>query len=102
MDKLEVSYLAGGHINGETTLKNCLAVYYKVKNTLTYNLVFHSRYVSKINENTSPTKKYFYTGERKDGGEIGGSGVHFPLHMGETPTRSTEEQREQPTVPQRL
>ena len=24
------------------------------------------------------------TSERKDGGEIGGSRVHFPLHMGET------------------
>ena len=38
----------------------------------------------------------------KDGGEIGGSGVQFPLHMGETLTQSTEEQREQPTVPQHL
>ena len=26
--------------------------------------------------------------------EIGGSGVHFPVHTGETPTRSTDEQSE--------
>ena len=39
---------------------------------------------------------------RKDGGEIGGSRVHFPLHTGKTPSRSTEEQSEQPTAPQRL
>ena len=40
--------------------------------------------------------------DSKDGSEIGGSGVNFPLHLDETPTQSTEEQREQPTVPQRL
>ena len=40
--------------------------------------------------------------EKKDGGEIGGSRVNFPLYIGETPTQSTEEQSEQPTVPQRL
>ena len=38
----------------------------------------------------------------EDGGEIGWSGVYFPLHTGETPSRSTEKQSEQPTVPQRL
>ena len=38
----------------------------------------------------------------KDGNEVGGNGVHFPLHMGETPSQSTKEQREQPTVPQHL
>ena len=37
------------------------------------------------------SRKYFV--------EIGGSGVHFPLHMGETPTQSTEEQRQQPVYP---
>ena len=36
----------------------------------------------------------------EEGGEIGGSRVHFPLHTGETPSQSTEEQSEQPTVPQ--
>ena len=35
----------------------------------------------------------------KDGREIGGSRVHFPLHIGETPSQFTEEQIEQPTVP---
>ena len=39
---------------------------------------------------------------REDGGEIGGSGVNFPLHLGETPTHSTEEQSEQPKAAQRL
>ena len=29
---------------------------------------------------------------RKDDSKIGGSRVHFPLHTGETPTQSTEEQ----------
>ena len=46
-------------------------------------------------------KKTGFTME-EDGGEIGGSGVNFPLHLGETPTQSTEEQSEQPTVPQCL
>ena len=40
--------------------------------------------------------------DSQDGSEIGGSRVHFPLHIGETPSRSTEEQSEQPTVPQHL
>ena len=31
----------------------------------------------------------------KDGGKIGGNRVHFPLHMVETPSRSTEEQSQQ-------
>ena len=30
-------------------------------------------------------------GDSQDGGDIGGSRVHFPQHMGETPSRSTEE-----------
>ena len=38
-------------------------------------------------------------GGKKDGGKIGGSRVHFPLHTGETPSRSIEEQSEQPTAP---
>ena len=56
------------------------------------------------------TKLYLYTMcvskhkliESKDGGEIDGSRVYFPLHMGETPSQSTEEQSEQPTVPQHI
>ena len=40
--------------------------------------------------------------ERKDGSEIGGSRVHFPLNTGETRSQSTEEQSEQPTAPQHL
>ena len=40
--------------------------------------------------------------EREDGGEIGGSGVNFPLRLGETPTHSTEKQSEQPKAAQRL
>ena len=36
------------------------------------------------------------------GSKIGGSGVHFPLGMGGTPTQSSEEQSEQPTVSQHL
>ena len=40
--------------------------------------------------------------KKKDGGKIGGSRVHFPLHLGETPSQSTEEQSEHPTVPQHL
>ena len=36
---------------------------------------------------------------KKDGGEIGGSRVNFPLHLGETPTQSTEIQSEQPNQP---
>ena len=39
---------------------------------------------------------------REDGGEIGGSRVNFPLHLGETPTHSTEKQSEQPKAAQRL
>ena len=38
----------------------------------------------------------------EDGGKIGGSRVNFPLHLGETPTHSTEEQSEQPKAAQRL
>ena len=48
------------------------------------------------------TLKNWRTIWRKDGSEIGGSRAHYPLHMGETPSRSTEEQSEQPTAPQRL
>ena len=40
--------------------------------------------------------------ERDDDGKIGGSGVNFPLHLGETPTHSTEKQSEQPKPAQRL
>ena len=40
--------------------------------------------------------------EREDGSEKGGSGVNFPLHLGETPTHSTEKQSEQPKAAQRL
>ena len=36
------------------------------------------------------------------GGEIGGSRVNVPLHLGETPTHSTEKQSEQPKAAQRL
>ena len=43
-----------------------------------------------------------YVVEEEDGGEIAGSRVHFPLHVGETPSQSSEEQREQPTVPQHI
>ena len=39
---------------------------------------------------------------REDGGKIGGSRVNFPLHLGETPTHSTEKQSEQPKAAQRL
>ena len=38
----------------------------------------------------------------EDVSKIGGSGVHFPLHTGETPSQSSEEQSEQPIVPQRV
>ena len=40
--------------------------------------------------------------EEEDGGEIYGSGVHFPLPMGETPSWYSEEQSEQPTVSQHI
>ena len=36
------------------------------------------------------------------GGELGGSGVNLPLHLGETPTHCTEEQSEQTKAAQRL
>ena len=39
--------------------------------------------------------------EVRDGGKIGGSRVNFPLHMGETPTQSTQEQSKEPKAPQR-
>ena len=39
---------------------------------------------------------------REYGSEIGGSGVNFPLHLGETPTHSTEKQSEQTKAAQRL
>ena len=54
-------------------------------------------------EGKDPLQKKAKTGYTilEDDGEIGGSRVHFPLHLGETPTQSTEEQREQPTAPQR-
>ena len=39
---------------------------------------------------------------REDGGEIDGSRVNFPLHLGETPTHSTEKQSKQPKAAQRL
>ena len=32
---------------------------------------------------------------REDGGKIGGSRVNFPLHLGETPTHSTEKAKSQ-------
>ena len=38
----------------------------------------------------------------EDGGEIGGSGVHFTLCIGETPSQSSEEQSEQPMVSQHI
>ena len=38
----------------------------------------------------------------EDDSKIGGSGVHFPLHMGGTPSRSSEEQSEQPMVSQHI
>ena len=38
----------------------------------------------------------------EDDSKIGGSRVNFPLHLGETPTQSTEKQSQQPTVPQCL
>ena len=49
---------------------------------------------------SSPFRDVFCFGmtRREDVGEIGGSGVHFPLHIGETPSGSSEEQNEQPTV----
>ena len=40
--------------------------------------------------------------KREDDGEIGGSGVHFPLHMGETLSPSAEEHSEQPTESQHI
>ena len=40
--------------------------------------------------------------EREGGGKIGGSRVNCRLHLGETPTQSTEDQSEQPTAPQYL
>ena len=40
--------------------------------------------------------------EREDGGDIGGSWLHFPLHMGETHSCSSEEQSKQPTVFQHI
>ena len=40
--------------------------------------------------------------EREEGGEIGGSRVNFPLHLGATPTHSTEKQSEQPKASQLL
>ena len=42
--------------------------------------------------------KYINSEKREDGGKICGSRVHFPLHIGETPSGSSEEQNEQPTV----
>ena len=48
---------------------------------------------------TKKKKEFKKNEQRKDGGKIGGSRVHFPLHMGETCSRSTEEQSEQPTAP---
>ena len=38
----------------------------------------------------------------EDDSKIGGSEVHFPLHMGGTPSRSSEEQSEQPMVSQHI
>ena len=40
--------------------------------------------------------------EREDGGEIGVSGINFPMHLGETPTHSTEKQSKQPKAAQCL
>ena len=40
--------------------------------------------------------------DSQDGSKIGGSRAHFPLHIGEAPSPSTEEQSEQPIVPQSL
>ena len=53
---------------------------------------------------SSPFRDVFCFGltRREDVGEIGGSGVHFPLHTGETPSQSSEEQSESPTVPQHI
>ena len=39
---------------------------------------------------------------REDGSEIDGSGVHFPLCTGETPSQSSEEQSKQPMVSQHI
>ena len=51
----------------------------------------------KVAENTQSKQQ-----KQEDGSEKSGRGVHFPLHMGKTPSWSTEEQSEQPTVPQCL
>ena len=47
-----------------------------------------------VTNETRSVKQYLlrvYCAGEEDGSEIGGSGVHFPLHMGETPSQSTEE-----------
>ena len=54
----------------------------------------------KNGQNGTENKKH--KGRKKDEGEIDGSRVHFPLHIGERPSLSTEEQSEQLTVPQHL
>ena len=46
--------------------------------------------------NSRNLKRYIL---EEGGGEIGGSRVKFPLHLGETPTQSTEIQSEQPNQP---
>lgn len=37
VEHLELSYIAGGSVNGATALGNILAVFYKVKRTLAYD-----------------------------------------------------------------
>ena len=60
--------------------------------------------IEKIGKNWRKIKmfKNYVKKDFQDGGEIGGSRVHFSLHMGETPSQYTEEQSEQPTVAQCL
>ena len=48
-------------------------------------------------EYTLYTEKYGNT-ILENSGEIGESGVHFPLHTGGTPSQSSEEESEWPTV----
>ena len=41
-------------------------------------------------------------GSRADGVTVGGSGAHLPLHTGGTPSQSSEERSEQPTLSQHM
>ena len=76
----------------------CLILYQRLCFLLHFlNILFKSAYLGGVRLKNKHTQ-----GGWEDGGEKGGSRVHFSLGTGETPSWSSEKQSEQPTVFQHI